>query len=650
MEMRGRKWLLDNIKNEILFVTKADKGGAILIMNYSDVRSAIENELFNNNKFIKLDKNADEQLMYVKNEAKSLLIYCEEKKLISDRDKTLITGLTTNNKPKLAPEYQPESPYVYPLFKIHKLTNQEITDKTIPPYRLVHASKFGPLYRMEKWTSPYITSISREFCKDEFIFDTRDLIKNFEKINESKIIEKENVNLFTSDVEKLYPSIQPKLAMKAIQETLAADKSTNRNLKKVIEQFINFSFNNSYVSYKNDTFKSKIGIPTGGSLSRQIADIFLHWIIFIKANPKLNAIEAIRFWKRYIDDCIGVWRGSKRSFDNFIKQLNVQTGQYGIKFPLNEVQFGKSVHFLDLNVYLDLNNKIQFCSYTKPTDAKRYLNPRSFHPKFVFDSIPFSQILRTLRNNSKQETKVIEVEQCINDLTNSGYTPEKLTNLKQKAIAKVLDNNVTNEEKDTLMFPVHYFEGIADFKEAVHSLNNEIKQLIGDTRIMFAMKKRSSLGNTLVRNKQLSTISNIMSDNQRCNATGCLQCPLVNKEKKLIVNENNIVVPYHLNCKSKNIIYMWVCKLCGLQEVYFGRTVQECHNRTSGHRNCFNEEKWDKSALSMHARDVHQMTFSLTIFSISIVKKVSPQQLRREEFKFIDKYKTSSLGLNRYKS
>ena len=222
----------------------------------------------------------------------------------------------------------------------------------------------------------------------------------------------------------------------------------------------------------------------------------------------------------------------------------------------------------------------------------------------MFDSIPFSQIIRTLRNNSKQETKVVEVEQCINDLKSSGYNPEKLTNLKQKAIAKVSDNNVTNEEKDTLMFPVHYFEGIADFKEVVHSLNNEIKQLIGDTRIMFAMKKRSSLGNTLVRNKQLS-ISNIMSNNQRCNANGCLQCPLVNKEKKLIINQNNIVVPYHLNCKSKNIIYMWVCKLCGVKEVYFGRTIQECHNRTSGHRNCFNEEKWEKSALSMHARDIH---------------------------------------------
>ena len=85
-------------------------------------------------------------------------------------------------------------------------------------------------------------------------------------------------------------------------------------------------------------------------------------------------------------------------------------------------------------------------------------------------------------------------------------------------------------------------------------------------------------------------------------------------------------------------------------KVYFGRTTQECHDRTSGHRGSFNEEKWDKSALSMHARDVHQMSFTLDIFSVAVIKKVSPQQLRREEFKFIDKFRTNSLGLNRYKS
>ena len=103
---------------------------------------------------------AEEELLHVRDEVRSLAIYLEQKKVITGNDKTLITGLTENNNPKLAPEYQPESPYAYPLFKIHKLSEAEIQQKKVPPSRLVHASKFGPLYRMEKWASPYLTTIS----------------------------------------------------------------------------------------------------------------------------------------------------------------------------------------------------------------------------------------------------------------------------------------------------------------------------------------------------------------------------------------------------------------------------------------------------------------------------------------------------------
>ena len=148
---------------------------------------------------------------------------------------------------------------------------------------------------MEKWCSPHLTTISREFCNEEFILDTGGLITKLENINESKSLTNENVNLFTLDVEKLYPSIKPELALQAIHEALATDTSTDTKTKTAIEHFIRLSFENSYVSYKNECFKSKVGIPTGGSLSRQIADIFLHWILFIKMTPKLDLIQAIRY-------------------------------------------------------------------------------------------------------------------------------------------------------------------------------------------------------------------------------------------------------------------------------------------------------------------------------------------------------------------
>ena len=163
---------------------------------------------------------------------------------------------------------------------------------------------------------------------------------------------------------------------------------------------------------------------------------------------------------------------------------------------------------------------------------------------------------------------------------------------------------------------------------------------------MFAMKKRSSIGNSVVRNKQLS-FPGPNSNSQRCNRGGCCQCPLTISKPTVTVNKKSISIPKSLNCKSRNVIYMWLCNLCS--EAYFGRTTQECHDRSTGHRGCFTDEKWKKSALSMHAKDMHKNYFSLNNYSIALIKKVSPQNLRREEFRLIDKYRMVSLGLNRYK-
>ena len=150
-------------REEIICIkTKADKGGATLVLNYQDVQTAVKNELSDADKFTKLERTADEQLTHVRDEVRSVAIYLEQRKKISSSDKTLITGLTDQNNPKLAPEYTPESPYAYPLFKLHKLNEEEISQKKIPPSRLVHASKYGPLYRMEKWASHYLTKISQQ--------------------------------------------------------------------------------------------------------------------------------------------------------------------------------------------------------------------------------------------------------------------------------------------------------------------------------------------------------------------------------------------------------------------------------------------------------------------------------------------------------
>ena len=118
-----------------------------------------------------------------------------------------------------------------------------------------------------------------------------------------------------------------------------------------------------------------------------------------------------------------------------MKTLNEETRKYRIKFPLEEIQFDKSVDSLDMTVFQDESNQLCHRSYTKQIlNLKLFLKPKSFHRQFVLDSMPFSQLLTTMRNNSNPETMVVESNKCVSDILNSGYKKEKLQKLQEKAI------------------------------------------------------------------------------------------------------------------------------------------------------------------------------------------------------------------------
>ena len=124
----------------------------------------------------------------------------------------------------------------------------------------------------------------------------------------------------------------------------------------------------------------------------------------------------------------------------------------------------------------------------------------------------------------------------------------------------------------------------------------------------------------------------------------------------LNINNLNLRIPLKFNCKTEDCIYVAQCKICSnapsmdyKESTYFGQTVQEFHNRVSGHRSHFNDRTFEKSALSLHAWNFHKDCFNLSIYRLGVVKKVrAATLLDREESKYIDKFKTRSLGLNRY--
>ena len=442
---------------------------------------------------------------------------------------------------------------------------------------------------------------------------------------------------------------RPKLAEEALTDLLANIDGEEEDVAEAIKKFVKLSLDESYVTYKDRVFKPRVGIPTGGSLSRQVADTFLHWLLFKKIDTSIMTADELEFFKRFIDDGVGIWKGTRRTFITWLNKLNTETNKYGIHFPIEAMQFGKTVNFLDVTLYIDQHSKIQYKSYTKPTDAKRYLRPQSFHPKSLFESVPFSQMIRILERNSNEETKKTEMEKLKENFKESGYDMKELERIERRAKQHETSERSTSEE-DVLTFPIFHFQELSQFKKIIQDASEDLQQVIGDTKVVMAVKKNPSIGNSFIQNKSLS-IEDKLFENQKCNTTNCRQCPLVNTSQQTLVNNIRIPISKRLNCKSQNILYLWQCQLCLEDDSYIGRTIQESHKRTNTHRGCFSiNGDWESSALSMHAKEKHGENFSLSNFRISLIKSVSPQRIRREEFKLIDKYKTRTRGMNRYKN
>ena len=209
-------------------------------------------------------------------------------------------------------------------------------------------------------------------------------------------------------------------------------------MKNALYEFTDLIFSESFITYKGEGYSNRDGIATGNCISRQVADVTMHWVLFKQIYKKLKNWSLIGVWKRFIDDVCGVLMGSTRQFNLFVDLLNKLAEPFGIRFA--DQQIGKSVNFLDLTLSLDPNNQIQYRIYRKETDARNYLTTDSYHPHQVFDSVAFSQMIRIIEGNSQDHTCAEDLNELKEDLTKCGHSSDKLEEIEPKAVLRALEN------------------------------------------------------------------------------------------------------------------------------------------------------------------------------------------------------------------
>ena len=200
----------------------------------------------------------------------------------------------------------------------------------------------------------------------------------------------------------------------------------------MIVELVNFSINNAVIHYRGSWFAPIQGIPTGGSESGSIANIYVKWCLDTKI---LSSSTVVRYnklsnRKRFLDDLFFLWNGSSRTFSMFLNAVNDVGCEYGI---ILKGEVDVIVNFLDISVML-VGHHFKTCLYVKPTDAKRYLHRKSDHSPHTFRSTPFSQFRRAVVICSDPNDRDHFMNNMMCKFVDSGYKKDELVVAQNKAL------------------------------------------------------------------------------------------------------------------------------------------------------------------------------------------------------------------------
>ena len=170
--------------------------------------------------------------------------------------------------------------------------------------------------------------------------------------------------------------------------------------------------------------------------------------------------------------------------------------------------------FLDIKFKFD-HGKLTTDLYRKPTDANRYLEFTSSHPRHTFSSVVYSQGIRYRRIINDDELLSFRLNELENFFINSSY-PQKMVNdilSRIKHLPRVLEYNTRESSADNMTpWTVTYGPGFEDAKVKSKELNESIRlstswkeESLSNTPVLKVISKRApNLKDTLFKRKSIA--------------------------------------------------------------------------------------------------------------------------------------------------
>ena len=335
------------------------------------------------------------------------------------------------------------------------------------------------------------------------------------------------------------------------------------------------------------------GIPTGGKHCVPLANIFLSFIMrdILHTNPEFKATfeNNLKLWKRFIDDCGGVFLG-KNEFGAFFETLNAQFNKFDLHLT-NEIS-EESIRLLDIEIFVE-DGQFHTREYRKDTATQSYVKFGSAHPRHCFKGIVKSQLLRLRRLCSRNCDFMEAVNQLRQRCINSGYCPQMVDSILQQAHNLQRNLNPVTRHTESEINSVRWviLSGTS-YEKSIENFASRINRTLAHHKIKLDIVKSngSSIGKLLFHNNVKSTIHSTCT--RRCDVCSN-DLRNENSQVESPTNGRSYPVDINLSCSDRGIYSI----SCSCLSLYVGKTTKKFHQRFKEH---FQKSK--TSAVLEHSR------------------------------------------------
>ena len=174
------------------------------------------------------------------------------------------------------------------------------------------------------------------------------------RLLENTVLPKSNCFLVTAEVVSLYPNVDIKKALVALDLLLREGQAPETPL---LVQLARLVLENNYLSseFSLEIFHQEYGIAMGSPFAVTVANAFM----YLHENVNVDRYSSYLFlYKRFIDDILAIWDGPKDTLLEFLDSFNSKTDR--IKFTC--CISTSSISFLNLFLYRDISSNVTPCT------------------------------------------------------------------------------------------------------------------------------------------------------------------------------------------------------------------------------------------------------------------------------------------------